>query len=431
MAAQRVVSKVAFSLTMLALTATDAVAVPPSNAAQQGWTPVWVQCATEGSICRIPGTRRVRYGIETSYAGSIATDSVSCSNAVFGDPAPGVQKHCTYLTNEPGVATAAQNVALGKRAVQSSTEFGGDASRAVDGRTDGVFNNGSVTHTANEKGAWWMVDLGGEYLIESIILHNRTDCCSERLNVSVVVTSHEVWPAPLSTIAYRSYIGIIPQQKKVDVASHAVVHGRYVYVYLMGLATHLSLAEVEVMGTPSTRQVAPTPTPPPDITPTPPEPPRRLSMNLSQGKRAVQSSTDYGGSADRAVDGNIDGDFFRGSVTHTGAGRQEWWMVDLGDNFAIDSIVVYNRTDCCNTRLAPTRVYVTRTEGWPSMSQTFEAYAKVGVPTHQNFDVAGTNLYADVDGRFVYVVQYRNQEVLSLAEVMVWGKRRRMYGDPP
>jgi hypothetical protein len=38
------------------------------------------------------------------------------------------------------------NVARGKTATQSSTAFGGDASRALDGNTDGDFNAGSVTH---------------------------------------------------------------------------------------------------------------------------------------------------------------------------------------------------------------------------------------------------------------------------------------------
>lgn len=39
------------------------------------------------------------------------------------------------------------NVALGKPATQSSTAFGGDASRATDGNTDGVYGrSNSVTH---------------------------------------------------------------------------------------------------------------------------------------------------------------------------------------------------------------------------------------------------------------------------------------------
>jgi hypothetical protein len=58
-----------------------------------------------------------------------------------------------------GTATPT-NVALNKTATQSSTHSSGAAaSRAVDGNTDGVFANGSVTHTNSDANAWWHVDL--------------------------------------------------------------------------------------------------------------------------------------------------------------------------------------------------------------------------------------------------------------------------------
>ena len=72
--------------------------------------------------------------------------------------------------------------ANGGVATQSSTDFGGPASRANDGNTDGTYNNGSVSHTAFEKGAWWQVNFNSPYLIDSITIFNRTDCCQERVN---------------------------------------------------------------------------------------------------------------------------------------------------------------------------------------------------------------------------------------------------------
>jgi hypothetical protein len=53
----------------------------------------------------------------------------------------------------------------------------------VDGNTDGYFLNKSTTHTHYEQGAWWQVDLGGEKNIKQIIIHNRTDCCVDRLSL--------------------------------------------------------------------------------------------------------------------------------------------------------------------------------------------------------------------------------------------------------
>ena len=38
-----------------------------------------------------------------------------------------------------------ENIALGKQGYQSSTAFGGDARRAVDGKVDGNYGHNSVT----------------------------------------------------------------------------------------------------------------------------------------------------------------------------------------------------------------------------------------------------------------------------------------------
>jgi hypothetical protein len=45
---------------------------------------------------------------------------------------------------------------------------------AVDGNTNGKFGNASTTHTNNEQGAWWQVDLGSKKKISQIIIYNRT-----------------------------------------------------------------------------------------------------------------------------------------------------------------------------------------------------------------------------------------------------------------
>jgi hypothetical protein len=141
----------------------------------------------------------------------------------------------------------AGNVAAGKRAAQSSTILGGDASRAVDGRSDGSWSNGSVTHTDREPGAWWMVDLGAEHLITGIVVHNRTDCCSERLAASVVVTQTEGWPS--GSVVFQEQLGTPHQRIDIPVASRGAIYGRYVYIVQHG-AEYLSLSEVQVTGSP-------------------------------------------------------------------------------------------------------------------------------------------------------------------------------------
>jgi mono/diheme cytochrome c family protein len=68
-----------------------------------------------------------------------------------------------------------QNVALGGSASQSSTSYAGDASRAIDGITDGTYTKNSTTHTKTEREPWWELDLGSEVSIEKYTVWNRTD----------------------------------------------------------------------------------------------------------------------------------------------------------------------------------------------------------------------------------------------------------------
>ena len=59
----------------------------------------WIPCAGEGSTCTFSGTRDVRYGAGTSFVTKTFTGSVVCSNTVFGDPAKGQLKTCSYSSN--------------------------------------------------------------------------------------------------------------------------------------------------------------------------------------------------------------------------------------------------------------------------------------------------------------------------------------------
>ena len=56
----------------------------------------WTTCASEGGTCSFSGTRDVRYGTATSYVIKTFTSKVACTNTVFGDPARGYVKSCSY-----------------------------------------------------------------------------------------------------------------------------------------------------------------------------------------------------------------------------------------------------------------------------------------------------------------------------------------------
>jgi hypothetical protein len=70
--------------------------------------------------------------------------------------------------------------------------------------------------------------------------------------------------------------------------------------------------------------------------------------NLALGARARMSD---GLDAHAVVDGNIDGDFAKGSVVHSGNDPDAWVEVDLGATEVIDELHLWNRTDAAVERL--------------------------------------------------------------------------------
>lgn len=73
-----------------------------------------------------------------------------------------------------------RNLALGQTATQASTIFGAVAARAVDGKIDGAYANGSVAQTIATlpSAPWWQVDLGSVQDIGRIEVWNRTDAAA-------------------------------------------------------------------------------------------------------------------------------------------------------------------------------------------------------------------------------------------------------------
>ena len=77
----------------------------------------------------------------------------------------------TLTLAEVQVFSGGKNIARNGAAKQSTTAHSGEASRAIDGNTDGNFGNGGQTHTQEDRNRpWWELDLGGVYPIESIVI---------------------------------------------------------------------------------------------------------------------------------------------------------------------------------------------------------------------------------------------------------------------
>jgi hypothetical protein len=118
------------------------------------------------------------------------------------------------------------------------------------------------------------------------------------------------------------------------------LEGRSIRIELMRRdAAYLNLAEVEVIG----RRT-----------------PNSAPVNLGLKQPAVQSSSAAGGlaTASLAVDGNTDGDFAHGSVSHTNLDPGAWWEVDLGETCFVDEVRIWNRSDGVVERLSNFRVLI-------------------------------------------------------------------------
>ena len=72
------------------------------------------------------------------------------------------------------------DLALNQPTDQVSVDWGGVASRAVDGNNNTNWGNGSCMHTKTEKDPWWRVDLGASVPVAEVVIVNRL--CSYCVN---------------------------------------------------------------------------------------------------------------------------------------------------------------------------------------------------------------------------------------------------------
>jgi hypothetical protein len=248
--------------------------------------------------------------------------------------------------------------------------------------------------------------LGASASVSSIVIWNRTDCCSSRLgDYWVFVSDTPFLPTDTPTTLQSRPATFASHQTSAPnpVATIAAgAQGRYVRVQLTG-TNYLSLAEVQVFGTGG----VPAPT------------------NAALGKAASQSSTLSGYATDgaaSAVDGNTDGNFFDGSVTATNLDPNAWWQVDLGASTAVSSVVVWNRTDCCGGRLNDFWVFVSDTPFLPTDTPATLQNRAGTFSSHQTAAPnPSTTINAAAQGRYVRV-QLTVGGYLSLAEVQVFSQ---------
>lgn len=138
--------------------------------------------------------------------------------------------------------------------------------------------------------------------------------------VTVPTTEETAWTALQLRVAESQANNFVLSRATLrwEPETPAPIPGRFVRIELPGTRRILHLAEVEVLSG---------------------------GTNIARNAQASQSSTDYGAAAQRAIDGNANGDFQQNSVTHSATEDNPWWEVDLGQSQPIDAIAIWNRTD--------------------------------------------------------------------------------------
>lgn len=345
--------------------------------------------------------------------------------------------------DDDATESAPINLALGRPTTQSSTYGGAVPQRAVDGVTDGHWDAGSVTHTNLGTPGWWQVDLEDVSPVGEIVIYNRTDCCALLQDFDVRVSSDGVtWEtfsqpgvAGAETRVFINrpvrYVRIenpdtlhIAEVKVLSLTTHwgdfsrgdCVGDGERLYsAILWDIPPGVSWEEA-CAGTPATLLGEQLSSPDvcvntgfnmwgefhvPDLSCV------ATPHNLALGRPTTQSSTAFAGDAARAVDGNTDGSYGNGSVSHTDYGDGEWWQVDLQSVQRVREVVVHNRTDCCADKLHNFRLS-TSADG---ISWKNYASARAANP--------GIAFSLDRSARYVRITN--GNDYLHLAEVEVFG----------
>lgn len=147
-------------------------------------------------------------------------------------------------------------------------------------------------------------------------------------------------------------------------------------------------------------------------------------LNIAIGKSARQSSIG-GGDARLAVDGNTDGDFTHGSVSHSGRDVNAWLDIDLGETESIDSMKIWNRTDCCEERLHDYWIFISKTPFLASDTSTvLRTRPNVWSQINPTPNPKSTIKTPEVEGRYIRIqlsgTQPIDESFLSLAEVEVF-----------
>ncbi|XP_069568013.1 fucolectin-4 [Brachyistius frenatus] len=142
-------------------------------------------------------------------------------------------------------APTEENLALQGKATQSSLYTFGIAYNAIDGNRNSKWEQASCTHTTNEVGPWWRLDLRKTHKVFTVKIVNR-DEASDRLNGAEIHIGDSLETSgntnPRCAVITRISAGAVGKYQCNG------MDGRYVNIVIPDREEFLTLCEVEVYG---------------------------------------------------------------------------------------------------------------------------------------------------------------------------------------
>ncbi|XP_073714859.1 uncharacterized protein [Misgurnus anguillicaudatus] len=288
-----------------------------------------------------------------------------CEVEVFGELSP---------SNHEMENGYPKNLASGGGVIQSSTSSSGSADKAIDGKLD------TFTESLSESDPWWRVDLGYTYRVDSVVISNRLDCCSDQINGAEIHIGNSLDNNGNNNPLCAVISGIPAGQSYIYSCGGMV--GRYVNVFLPGAGKILNLCEVEVY----------------------------KEENLAQGAAVLQSSTWFVNYAEKAIDGKLDS-----TCTQTIYGSNPWWRLDLGAVHCIDRVVITNNVDCCPQQIVGAEIRIGKSLENNGNNNPLCAVIS-GIPAGESY----TYSCSLMEGRYVNVFLPGDEKIIAMCEVAVF-----------
>ncbi|XP_046368461.1 uncharacterized protein LOC124143504 [Haliotis rufescens] len=281
---------------------------------------------------------------------------------------------------------------------------------AVDGGfgTDFIADNTTFATAVGDTMPYMDIDLGSNFLLVSVTITNRGDCCADRLrNIRVEVYNND--PTLGGTPQVCTTIGSTAPaaSSNTTFTCSAMAFGRYIRFNKFSMVDAndiLQFVEVVLDGVP-------------------------LSAVIPVGGSQVSSSsvftfgsTNFG--PQLAVDGGFGPDFVVDNTTFGTAveDTMPYMDIDLGSNFLLRSVTITNRADCCSERLRNIIIEVHDNNptlgGTPQVCTTIGSTAPAAGST-TTFNCTGTPI-----GRYIRLKKSSKvdaSDILQLVEVVLEG----------